>query len=230
MGHNPPVRLVPLVGPIADLHARPIPDGLDGPEVWLFEPDRPGLVLGSAQQESVADLGATALAGVEVVRRRSGGGAVYVAPQRCLWLDVVLPRHDSRWNDDVRESTVWLGKAWRAALASLGLVGELHRGGLERTPWGRLVCFAAVGPGEVLLDGRKLVGISQRRTREGARFQCIVYDRWDPYDVLDLLRMSEADRHRVAAELGDVAAGVGERLPDLRTAILRELLGPDSMH
>lgn len=223
------MRLVPLVGSIADFHARPIPDRLDGPEVWLFEPDRPGLVLGSAQQESVADLGAAATAGVDVVRRRSGGGAVYVAPQRCLWLDVLVPRHDSRWSDDVREATTWLGEAWRAALGGVGLATELFRGGLESTPWGRLVCFAARGPGEVLVDGRKVVGISQRRTREGARFQCIVYDHWDPYDVLDLVRMSEADRHRAAADLADVAAGVGDRLPDLRTAILRELLGAGSM-
>lgn len=223
------MRLVPLAGSISDAHALPIPAGLDGPELWVFEPDGPGLVLGSAQQESVADLGAAALAGVEVVRRRSGGGAVYVAPRRCLWVDVVIPRHDSRWSDDVRESTVWLGEAWRAALGSLGLGGELYRGGLERTSWGRLVCFSARGPGEVLVEGRKVVGISQRRTREGARFQCIVYDRWDPYDVLGLLRMSEADRHRAAADLAEVAAGVGERLQDLKSAILRELLGPHSM-
>ena len=45
------------------------------------------------------------------------------------------------------------------------------------TGWCPLVCFAGVGPGEVLAGGRKLVGISQRRTRAGARFQCAVHVR-----------------------------------------------------
>ncbi|WP_436697600.1 lipoyl protein ligase domain-containing protein [Nocardioides sp. BYT-33-1] len=214
-----------VTGSIADFHARPVPDDLARAEVWSFLPDRPALVLGSAQDPTVADAVATAAAGVDVVRRRSGGGAVYVDPDRSLWLDVVVPRDDPRWSDDVRASVHWLGEAWQRALASLGVAAELYRGGLEQTPWGRLVCFAALGPGEVLVEGRKLVGISQRRTRVGARFQCIVYEHWDPYAVLDLLELGEADRRRAGADLADRATGVGPRLPELRAAVLGELLG-----
>ncbi len=53
--------------------------------------------------------------------------------------------------------------------------------------WAELVCFAGIGPGEVLLGGRKLVGISQRRTRNGSRFQCMVHTRWSPDVLVDLL-------------------------------------------
>jgi hypothetical protein len=87
------------------------------------------------------------------------------------------------------------------------------------------VCFGALGPGEVLIDGRKAVGVSQRRTRAGARFQCIVYDRWNPDDVLDLLELSDVDRQRAGAELADIATGVGDRLDDLRQAIVEVLVG-----
>lgn len=212
-----------VTGSVADFHARAIPDDLEHAEVWSFEPGHPALVLGSAQDHTVADAAATAAAGVDVVRRRSGGGAVHVDPARCVWLDVVVPRHDARWSDDVRASTYWLGEAWQRALATLGLETELYRGGLEQTPWGRLVCFAALGPGEVLVEGRKLVGISQRRTKAGARFQCIAYDRWDPYDVLDLLAMTTDDRQAAGADLVDRATGVGPHLARLREAILREL-------
>lgn len=218
------MRLLELTGTIADFHARAIPDDLAEAEVWSYRPPGRGLVLGSAQQESVADLAAAERAGIAVAKRRSGGGAVYVDPERCVWVDVVLPPHDERWSNDVREATYWLGEAWQRALASLGLETRLYRGGLEQTPWGRLVCFAALGPGEVLVGDRKLVGISQRRTRAGARFQCIAYDRWDAHDVLDLLHLTDTDRSAAAADLADRATGVGDHLDALRTAVVAELL------
>lgn len=219
------MRLLSLTGPAGDLHDRPFPEGLDTGEAWLLEAERPALVLGSSQSEATADSAAARAAGVDVVRRRSGGGAVYVDPRRSLWLDVLVGRGDPRWSDDVRAATHWLGEAWCTALRRVGLAAEVHRGGLEQTSWGRLVCFAAIGPGEVILDGRKLVGISQRRTRAGARFQCIVYDRWDPDDVLDLLDLTDTDRRSAAADLDRVATGVGDRLQLLREALVKVLVG-----
>ncbi|HEX6785774.1 MAG TPA: hypothetical protein VF076_01140, partial [Acidimicrobiales bacterium] len=56
-----------------------------------------------------------------------------------------------------------------------------------RTPWSPLVCFSGLGPGEVHAGGRKVVGISQRRTRGWARFQCAAYLRWDPDALVALL-------------------------------------------
>lgn len=202
---------------------RPIPSGLTAAEAWLFEPPRPALVMGSAQDVALADAAETAAAGVDVVRRRSGGGAVFVDPARSVWLDVIVPPTDPRWSTDVRKASHWLGHAWANALRSIGIEGEVYDDGLEKTPWGRLVCFGANGPGEVLINGRKTVGIAQRRTRDGARFQCIVYDRWNPRDVVDHLVMTDAERAEVAADLADVAGGVGDRLDDLRVAITRQL-------
>lgn len=220
----PRTRLVHRTGPLEEFLTGPVPDDLRAPGAWLFRPERPALVLGSSQRESLADHGAAAAAGVEVVRRRSGGGAVHVDPDRCLWLDVVVPPADERWSDDVREATYWLGEAWQRALQRVGVRTSLHRGGVEVTPWGRLVCFGALGPGEVVQNGRKVVGVSQRRTRAGARFQCLVYAEWRPRDVLDLLDLEDGDRERAHADLAGRAVGVGDdRLPALRDAILDEL-------
>jgi lipoate-protein ligase A len=160
----------------------------------------PALVLGSGQQESVVDVPATAAAGVEVTRRRSGGGAVLVGPHT-LWLDVVVPAADPLWDGDVRRSFHWLGEAWAAALGRVGLAGEVHRGGMVEGPWSRLVCFAGLGPGEVVVGGRKAVGLSQRRTRGGSLFQCLVVPRFDARTLLDLLALDEAAR---AAALRDI--------------------------
>jgi lipoate-protein ligase A len=80
---------------------------------------------------------------------------------------------------------------------------------MRSTPWSASVCFAGLGPGEVTVDGRKVVGLSQRRTREAALFQCCAALRWEPERLLDLLALDDADRARGAAELAGVATGIG---------------------
>ena len=130
------------------------------------------VVLGSGQPATDVDPGRVAALGATVVRRRSGGGAVLVVPSEVVWMEAWLPAGDPLWTDDVARASWWLGEAWVDALRSLGFGGgSVHRGGLERSPWGRLLCFAAVGPGEVCLGSRKVIGIAQRRSREGALFQ-----------------------------------------------------------
>jgi hypothetical protein len=141
-------------------------------QAWWLDVDRAALVLGSAQLDAVADHDACARAGVEIVRRRSGGGAVLLLPGECVWLDVVVPRDDPLWDDDIGESMWWLGRLWADALEGVGC-GDVavHRGPLQHTPWSRLVCFDGLGAGEVTVGGRKAVGVSQRRTRHWARLQ-----------------------------------------------------------
>ncbi len=174
--------------------------------IWVLEPTGPALVLGSTQSDDIVDHEAAAALGVEIVRRRSGGGAVWVAPADPLWVDVVIPRRDPLWDDDVGRSFLPVGRAWQAALARCGFGGtEVHAGPLVRTEWSDLVCFAGVGPGEVLRGGRKLVGISQRRTRTAARFQCAVPRTWRPAALRALLRDQPP-----AAVLEASGTGIGE--------------------
>ena len=146
------------------------------------------IVLGSAQPESDVDVDAAARLGVEIVRRRSGGGAVLLDPADPVWIDVEIGRGDPLWDDDVSRSMVWLGAVWVEALARLGLGGAVvHEGAMHGSPLARVVCFAGLAPGEVTVDGAKVVGISQRRTRAGARFQCAVPRRWSADRLIELL-------------------------------------------
>ncbi len=211
------------VGEAAALHARELP-GPTRRHVSVLEVVRPALVLGSTQPDSHLDGAALRRAGVEAVRRRSGGGAVLLVPRGGVWVDVVLPRRDELWDDDVGRAGHWLGRAWRAALADLGAgEGEVHTGALVRGPWSALVCFAGVGPGEVCVGGRKLVGLSQRRSRAGARFQCLVLRRWDPCALLGLLALTDDERARAAAELAEVAAGLDHPSSEVVDALLAHL-------
>lgn len=124
------------------------------------------MALGSTQQEAVVDHDAARRAGTEVVRRRSGGGAVHLVPGAVTWVDVVIPATDPRWEADLGRSFAWLGAAWAEVLVGLGVEHvAVHEGPMRRTAWSDLVCFAGLGPGEVTVAGRKAVGLSQRRTR-----------------------------------------------------------------
>ena len=106
-------RSVALQG-AADFHALEVASPI-GRTVWVAEPTAPALVLGSAQP----DTDVRTDAGIEVVRRRSGGGAVLVVPGDVLWVDVIIPAGDELWDDDVGRASHWLGDLWATALGEL---------------------------------------------------------------------------------------------------------------
>ena len=162
--------------------------------VRVLRPARPAVVLGSGQSLSVV---ADPPSGVDVVQRRTGGGAVWV-DDTIVWMDVIVPRGHQRWDDDVARATFWIGQIWAELLG-----GDVHHGPLVKTSWSRSVCFGGLGPGEVTVGGRKVVGVSQRRTRDGALFQCGVLLHWDPSALCAALALpAEAE-----AQLANVATG-----------------------
>jgi lipoate---protein ligase len=178
----------------------------------VFEVDRPAIVLGSAQRDEILDVEACVAAGVEVVRRRSGGGVVLLAPGEIVWFDVIVPArqlHDAGVGDDVRRSMIWLGERIAGALAGLG-VGDVdvHRSAPTGT---REICFAGTGPGEVTRGDAKLVGISQRRTRSASRFQCAVHTVWSPGALVELL--AEPPRLSELPAVATLPTTVAEALP-----------------
>jgi lipoate-protein ligase A len=164
--------------------------------------------MGSAQPLSHIDDVSAERAGIEVIRRRSGGGAVLLQPDAVAWIDVIVPRGDPLWDDDVTRSSWWLGDAWARVVRSFGLDALVHRGRLERARWSERVCFAGLGSGEVSVGGQKVVGISQRRTRTQARFQCAALLQWKPEQLVGLLRLSEAERARCLADVAGCAGGL----------------------
>jgi len=229
-------------GDAGALHDRPIEPVA---RVEVLEIERPAVVLGSTQSFDVVDVGRAEAAGFSVVRRRSGGGVVILQPDDHVWIDVTVPRGHRLWNDDVERATWWLGDVWCTVLrdvvqdvlnevANAAAAGSLPGGGsplewavyrdkLVATAPERAVCFASVGPGEVVRCemnagvNHKVVGISQRRTKDAARFQCTVFRAIDVALYERLLRID------VAASLGD-AVGVGEKLDDISRMAVERLV------
>ncbi|MGH9130932.1 MAG: lipoate--protein ligase family protein [Acidimicrobiales bacterium] len=216
-----------MVGSAGEIHSLDPWVACTGRQVWLCECLRPAVVLGSTQPEHHLDVDRLRAAGVELARRRSGGGAVLVVPDETVWVAVAVPSADPLWVADVGEAFVWLGRAWAHALNSLRSPGSrsgspddgiatVHQGSLRRTAWSAHACFAGLGPGEVSVDGRKVVGISQRRTREGAVFHCAAHLGTSGTDLAELLALREGDRDEVFAALscgsGSLSGAVGRLL------------------
>jgi lipoate---protein ligase len=177
--------------------------------IAVFEVTHPTLVLGSSQGDDAVDWARASERGVEVVHRRSGGSAVLVEPGAAVWVDVTIPPDDPLWDHDVGRAFHWLGAVWAEVLGSAGVPARWHDGPMRKTPWSDRVCFAGLGPGEVTVEERKVIGMSQRRTRDGVLFQCCAVLRWEPERLLALLALDDDERAGGAAELAGVAAGIG---------------------
>lgn len=192
---------------------------------------RPALVIGSTQPSTDVDEKAAASSGIDVTRRRSGGGAVLVEPGRLVWVDIVVPAGDPLWQPDVGRAFWWVGDVWAAALLSLGVAGAaVHRGALVSSRWSPMVCFAGLGSGEVTgAAGGKLVGISQRRVRGGSLFHCAVPLAWDPAAMPALLALDAASRVELEADAHHFTAGLPDVSPDqLEQALVSHLPEEDT--
>ena len=198
------------IGDAATLHAFEPPSD-PRPTLVVADLQRAALVLGSTQPVDVVDRERARERGLDVVRRRSGGSSVVLVPGAHVWIDVWVPAGDALWVDDVAAAAVPVGEAWVAALARSGWTGlTVHRAGSESAPWSDLVCFAGRGPGEVITaDGRKLVGLSQRRTRDWIRLQCLVHRRWSAVEAVAALALGADDRAAAEFALREAVAAVG---------------------
>lgn len=185
--------------------------------VRFVHADRAALVLGSHQSEDMWDAGALSAADVDVARRRSGGSAVLVGAGRVLWVDLLIPASDPLWDDDVSRAAWWVGDLWASVIDG----ADVWKGPMRDNEWSKLVCFAGLGPGEVIVGGRKVVGVCQRRTPRAALFQTAALLEWRPEEYTSLLARPVADPGILVGS----ATGLGrEAGTTLESALLARLM------
>ncbi len=210
--HDAHWRLRRSFGNANDFHRFEPETDLDKGEIWIHSLPGPALVLGSTQPESLL-LPASQRhrdEQQEVTRRRSGGGVVALNPAIDCWIDIFLPISHPRWDPDVGRSFHWVGQAWRRALSDRLLPSDADVqvvGRPERRYKRPLVCFADRGHGEVIVDDRKVVGLSQRRTRSFARIQTLFLARWDPSPITSHIDPVNAANHGFDGPLTSGAGG-----------------------
>ena len=202
-------------GSVADRHLT-LPS-FDARQIIIHEIDKPTMVFGTAQRNNHLEEEIKC----DYVYRKSGGGAVFLEPGQVLWVDFVIPRGDLLWCDDIRYSSVWLGELWVSALRGGGLSGVVYDGEIRKNELSPFVCFAGLTTGEVTLFGKKIIGISQRRTREGAWFQCAALFSWPVKAIVDLLHLEP--REKSIEDLFELAAPIEGDPDELLQALIKSV-------
>lgn len=139
--------------------------------VWTYA--RPTVVLGASQRGLHADVAGRLPQGLELVQRPSGGGAVLTGP----WLvgvSVVLPVAHAWVRGGLVDSYRELGLLHAQVLGSLGVRAkalapdEVAPANAARGAAVDWACYGSLAPWELVdARGRKLVGLAQRRQRNG---------------------------------------------------------------
>jgi lipoyl(octanoyl) transferase len=138
--------------------------GTSPPTVRFFAWAPPTVSLGYGQPlDDHVDTAACARLGVGLVRRPTGGSAIYHdGPERELTYSVAACAEDLGVGDDLLLTYQWIGRALLRGLQALGAPVELMA---ARAPAGLspAFCFARTATYELEIGGRKVVGSAQRR-------------------------------------------------------------------
>jgi len=192
------------------------------PTVWIIKPEDPCIVLGNSQREKpFLDISYIESEGLNLTSRRSGGGTVLVVPGDLLWIDVFIPSSSRLWHEDVQQGALWMGGIWFEAMRSMSVDCSLHTDSLLRSPLSDLVCFAGKAPGEVFVNDQKIIGISQRRSKQGTRYQCALILKWNPAHLINVFRDAPIENISERIESCGTEAGCGGE--EALTAFLKQL-------
>lgn len=180
----------------------------------------PCLSLGRGQKLAEVDLDACRAAGVDVVRRPTGGRSILHTDE--LTYSVCLPQADQRAQGGVVEGYRRLSEGLLAGLHLLGVEAIQARGrqapGDEQTA----VCFESPSDYEITVGGRKLVGSAQRRAQGGVLQHGTLPLYGDLARIVDCLAFSPAEREvqrrRVYQKALTLEEATGAILPFERVA------------
>ena len=122
----------------------------------------PAISLGYNQRAGEIDPAACAAAGIDVVRRPTGGRAVFHKDE--FTYSVAAREDHPLLGGTVLETYRTIAGALIAGLRGLGIEAEMVKSGAG-APGGQRAasCFAAAGRYEVTVNGRKIIGSAQRR-------------------------------------------------------------------
>jgi lipoate-protein ligase A len=190
---------------------RKVANGESSPTLRLYCWKLPALIIGRGQHISDVNQDVVHQDGIELLRRMTGGTAVLNT--NVISYSVAVPKEEKRLSGSIVESYRGISIALAAGLELIGLhnveakpmdqiLAKQNR--THRTP----VCFEIPSYYELTINGRKLVGSSQMRIRDGILQHGTFYLDGDISDICRYLTPS-ISRDRIR----------------LRTINLREALG-----
>jgi lipoate-protein ligase A len=186
------------------------------PVLRLFGFRPHGITLGRLQRvEQALDLVRCTADEVSWAQRPTGGRAIFHAEE---WtFSLAAPLDDPKWGGSAAESYGSLAALIARALRSLGVPAELARGARraanDRALGAAAACFAASARHEILANGRKLVGLAQRRTRAALLLQGSILLGEGHLRLADYVAGSDEERASVRRNLAQVTALAAKWLP-----------------
>ena len=140
------------------------------PQLFAFSWDRPALVLGYGQRDlSALDLEACRREGVLVLRRCTGGTAVFQRSD--LSLSLALPSNHA-WAGGIRGLYGRYLGCLQESLSSLGV--EASRPAEDRAAPRSPICFEGRGEDSLMIGGKKVAGGAQARRRRSVLVHIVV--------------------------------------------------------
>ena len=191
---------------------------------YTWEP--PALSLGFHESGDVVAADAALAAGLDVVRRPTGGRAVLHGND--LTYCVVLPLGEGVGVTEVY-STV--SACIVEGLGSLGGELQIERGKARGAAAGARPCFASTSRYEVTCGGRKVVGSAQRAGRRSVLQHGSIPVGKEYMDIVRYLRVGDGQdlRRRLEEgttcleEMAGAAVNIGEIMQHMREAFIRKL-------
>lgn len=167
-------------------------DGASPPTLRFFAWSPPCLSLGRNQPLADVDGQACRAAGVDVVRRPTGGRAILHTDE--LTYSVALLQTDPRAAGDILTSYRCLSVGLLAGLRRLGLEAAQSAGKSKAPDDPSAVCFEVPSNYEITVGSRKLVGSAQWRVRGGLLQHGTLPLQGDITRIVTYLTFSEAER------------------------------------
>lgn len=145
-----------------------VTQGNSPPIIRFYRWSPPAITLGYFQSlEKEVNLKACQKAGVDVVRRLTGGRAVL--HQHELTYSLIAPENHQKVAGSILDSYLAISRGLVQGLAKIGVEAELAEG-KKNTGTASAACFDAPSWYEMVVNGRKLVGSAQTR-RSGCILQ-----------------------------------------------------------
>jgi lipoate-protein ligase A len=167
-------------------------EGLSPPTLRFYDWSPPCLSLGRGQPLADADRASCRTAGVDLVRRPTGGRAILHTDE--LTYSVALPQGDPRVEGSVLEGYRRLSQGLLIGLCHLGVEAVQATGRQKPVAGLTAICFEIPSDYEIVVGERKLVGSAQWRARGGVLQHGTLPLHGDLARIVAHLNLSDTDR------------------------------------
>lgn len=155
------------------------------PTLRLYDWSQPAFSFGYFQKISnEIDVTRCEAHGVELVRRMTGGGIVVHGWD--VTYSIVVPHGNGVIPGDISKSYCWIANRLLSGFHRIDVPAALQGSEFRESEVGPNTCLANPARHDLMLDGKKIAGVSQRRNRVGAVYQGYIALNMPPAEILSL--------------------------------------------